>query len=165
VDWYDVCIVITPQLPAAGICPAGRERRTHVKKNMLTFRIALLGAVLALALMPASGWAQMSKLSPGDQKVARALFEAQSTSKSGSQPLTLDQIAAMKSHEGWGEIFKKMKSQGLVTEKNLGQVVSDFEKRHPETAKAGRTDKPDKADKPDKPDKPEKPAKPETPGR
>ena len=49
---------------------------------------------------------------------------------------------------------------------NLGQVVSDFEKRHPETAKADRKpDKADKLDKADKPDKPEKPAKPEKPGR
>ena len=137
-----------------------------MKKTMLTFRIALLAAVLALTLMQASAWAQMSKLSPGDQKVARALFEGQSKSTSGSQPLTLEQITAMKSHEGWGEIFKKMKSQGLLTQKNLGQVVSDFEKRHPETAKADKKPvKTDKLDKADKPDKPEKPAKPEKPGR
>ena len=42
-----------------------------MKKTMLTFRIALLAAVLALTLMQASAWAQMSKLSPGDQKVAQ----------------------------------------------------------------------------------------------
>ena len=136
-----------------------------MKKNILTFGIVLLGAVLALTLTQAGAWAQTSKLSPGDQKVARALFEAQSTSKSGSQPLTLDQIVAMKSHEGWGEVFKKMKSQGLLTQKNLGQAVSDFERHHPETAKVDRADKADKPDKPGKPERMDRPERAEKPGR
>jgi hypothetical protein len=39
--------------------------------------------------------------------------------------MTLDQIAAMKQGgQGWGQIFKEMKAQGLVSAKNLGQVVS-----------------------------------------
>ena len=61
-----------------------------------------------------------ASLSPGNQKIARALFEAQTT-----RPLTLDQIAAKKqSGQGWGKVFQDMKAQGLVQEKNLGQVVS-----------------------------------------
>ncbi|HET7340595.1 MAG TPA: hypothetical protein VFL90_03965 [Methylomirabilota bacterium] len=130
-------------------------------------RIVLLAAVLALTLAQASAWAETSTLSPKDQKIARALFEAQSTS-GGAQPLTVDQISALKAHKGWGDVFKDMKSKGLLTEKNLGQVVSAYEKHHPETAKLQRTDKPDKADKPGKPDKPErmdKPDRPEKPGR
>jgi hypothetical protein len=93
-------------------------------------------------------------LSPGNQKIAQALYDAQvvktatpasstsssTTSTSSTSPsttpstsstttapskLTLDQIAAMKqSGRGWGEIFKQMKAQGLVQEKNLGQVIS-----------------------------------------
>lgn len=129
-------------------------------KNSRMFRIAIFTAVLALTLIQASAWAQTSKLSPGDQKIARALFEGQSKSGSGSPPLTLDQIAAMKSHEGWGDIFKSMKSKGLLTQKNLGQVVSDFEKRHPEMAKVDK-----KPEKVEKVDKTEKPAKPEKPAR
>ena len=79
------------------------------------------------------------RLSPGNQQIARALFAAQTsgTPSTGSAqqpatagqstPLTLDQIAAMKqSGKGWGEIFKSMKSQGLVQQKNLGQVVSAY---------------------------------------
>lgn len=79
------------------------------------------------------------RLSPGNQQIARALFAAQTsatpTTSSAKQPatpgqsapLTLDQIAAMKqSGKGWGEIFKSMKSQGLVQQKNLGQVVSGY---------------------------------------
>jgi hypothetical protein len=121
-----------------------------VKDTTRNFGIALFGAVLALTLLlSASVWAQTSKLSPGDQKVAQALFEAQSKSKSGAQPLTRDQIVAMKSQQGWGDAFKDMKSKGLLTQKNLAQVVSEFERRHPTTAKADqKADKTDKAAKP-----------------
>ncbi len=70
------------------------------------------------------------KLPPGEQKIAGALFDAQKTTSTAgaATPLTLDQIAAMKQqHQGWGEVFKQMKAQGLVTDKNLGQVVSRYE--------------------------------------
>ena len=130
------------------------------------FRIVLLAAVVSLVLMQASAWGQTTKLSPGDQKLAQALFEAQTKSKSGVQPLTRDQIVAMKSQKGWGDVFKDMKSKGLVTQRNLGQVVSEFDRRHPEMAKIDtKPDKVDKVEKADKPDKVEKPAKPEKPGR
>lgn len=132
-------------------------------KTMRTFVIALCGAVLALALTQLSAWAEGSKQSPGDQKIVQALFEAQSKSSSSTPPLTREQIAAMKSSQGWGEVFKDMKSKGLLPQKNLGQVVSDFERKHPEMAKVGT--KPEKTDKVEKTDKPEKPAKPEKPGR
>src|SRR5438445_10462869 len=136
----------------------------------------VLAVVVAFGLA-VSAWAQtgtgaFASLSPGDQKIARALFEAQSTS-GGTTPLTLDQIAAKKKegHTGWGQVFKQMKAQGLVTDKNLGQAVSSFERRHPELAAKPDVSKPEKLEKPDKPeklDKPEKidkPARPERPGR
>jgi hypothetical protein len=121
---------------------------------------------------PATGFAS---LSPGEQKIARALFEAQSTGGTAT-PLTLDQIAAGKTpgKDGWGRVFKSMKEQGLLgNAKNLGEVVSSYEKRHPEVAKGGKADnaKPEKSakvEKPErveKPDKPEKPEKVEKPGR
>lgn len=70
------------------------------------------------------------RLSPGNQKIARALFEAQ-PAPSGPRRLTLDQIAAMKrTGRGWGDVFKDMKARGLVEEKNLGQVVSRHERAH-----------------------------------
>ncbi len=77
------------------------------------------------------------RLSPGEQKIARALFDAQQTStppsgtaSTASKALSLDDIAAMKqSGRGWGEVFKSMKAQGLVQEKNLGQVVSKFSRQ------------------------------------
>lgn len=66
-------------------------------------------------------------LSPGNQKVARALFLAQHPTSDGPMPLNLNQIAALKGKEGWGEVFRQMKSEGLVQDKNLGQVVSGYE--------------------------------------
>jgi hypothetical protein len=62
------------------------------------------------------------RLSVGNRKIARALYEAQ---QPDGQRLSLDEIAAMKrSGSGWGEVFKTMRARGLVTDRNLGQVVS-----------------------------------------
>lgn len=108
-----------------------------------------------------------AKLSPGNQKIARALFEAQQrsgTSPTSTQPttqttsstttvpsgsssttsttLSLDDIAAMKqSGKGWGEIFHEMKAQGLVQAKNLGQLVSQASRQDHDvqTTTAART--------------------------
>lgn len=62
-------------------------------------------------------------LSPGGQRIAQSLFNAQHP-PTGTQTLTLDQIATMKGREGWGRVFKEMKADGLVQARNLGQVVS-----------------------------------------
>jgi hypothetical protein len=118
-----------------------------------TFLIAVsLAAVLTSAVaappvptVTASAGA-FDRLSPGNQKIARSLFGAQSrtTLPPGAHPLTLDQIAAAKQRgEGWGNVFKDMKARGLVGDKNLGQVVSRFERRHgpargPVTTASGR---------------------------
>ena len=144
-----------------------------MKNALQSFRL-VLAVVVALgvavnALAQTTGTGAFEKLSPGDQKIARALFEAQNTTPSksgGATPLTLDQIAAKKKgHIGWGEVFKQMKAQGLVTDKNLGQAVSNFEHHHPELAAKPDVSKPEKLEKPDKPEKIEKPARPEKPGR
>ena len=132
--------------------------------SRLVLVVAIALGVTATAWAQTTGTGAFDKLSPGDQKIARALFEAQKTN-GGTAPLTLDQIAARKQHTGWGEIFKQMKAQGLVTDKNLGEVVSNFEHHHPELAAKPDNSKPDKLEKPDKPEKIEKPARPEKPGR
>ena len=134
----------------------------HASRLVLAVVVALGFAVSAWAQTTGTG--TFEKLSPGDQKIARALFEAQTTS-GGATPLTLDQIAAKKKHTGWGEIFKQMKAQGLVPDKNLGQAVSSFEHRHPELAARPDNSKPEKLEKPAKPEKIDKPAHPEKPGR
>jgi hypothetical protein len=84
-------------------------------------------ATAALAETKSGGSGTFSDLSPGNQKIARALFEAQHPTANGPQPLSLNQIVTLKGHEGWGEVFKQMKAEGLVQEKNLGEVVSSYE--------------------------------------
>jgi hypothetical protein len=94
----------------------------------------LMSTVMALfttALMVGPAHAQtattsksgaFTALSPGNQKIARSLYEAQTTTTS---KLTLDQIAVMKQEgQGWGNVFRDMKAQGRVTARNLGDVVS-----------------------------------------
>lgn len=94
--------------------------------------VVLFAAGLLAAQVTTSQAADFDRLSPGDQKIAEALFEAQASSTaSASQPLSLEQIAAMKLRgEGWGEIFQQMKAQGQVQATNLGRVVSEFNERH-----------------------------------
>src|SRR5215470_3436108 len=127
----------------------------HASRVVLAVVVALGVAVSAWAQTTSTG--AFDKLSPGDQKIARALFEAQNTTQNtsgGATPLTLDQIAAKKQgHTGWGEVFKQMKAQGLVTDKNLGQAVSNFERHHPELAGKPDNAKPEKLEKADKPEK------------
>lgn len=68
-----------------------------------------------------------SQLSPGNQRIAMALYNAQLSGES-IPTLTLNEIAELKLTLGWGEIFKLLKSQELIMEgkKNLGQVVSEY---------------------------------------
>ena len=68
------------------------------------------------------------ELSPGNHKIAEALFTAQPVvAPEGSTLMTQNQIADLKaSGMGWGQIFKHMQEQGLTTTRNLGQAVSSF---------------------------------------
>ena len=145
----------------------------HVVRATLVAVVVLGVALTAWAQTKPKPTTGFASLSPGEQKIARALFEAQKIDGQAT-PLTLDQITARKTpgKEGWGPVFKSMKEQGLiVNQKNLGEVVSSYEKRHPEaatkTAKADKAkpEKTEKMEKVEKPDKPEKPEKTEKPGR
>jgi hypothetical protein len=108
----------------------------------MTIRILVPAIGIAL-LLGNPGWAQstasttstssttiptgnFNSLSPGNQKIANALFSAQKTTGT-TTPLTKDQIAGLKGTEGWGRVFKTMKADGLVQSKNLGQVVSGYQ--------------------------------------
>lgn len=63
-------------------------------------------------------------LSPGNRMIAKSLFDAQRIDD-GDTAWTLDGIALAKQDgTGWGNVFKQMKEEGLVPEKNLGQIVS-----------------------------------------
>lgn len=104
----------------------------------------IVSAIVAPALIAGSAAAQtpplpapggaFEQLSPGNQKIARAIFESRpsaSTPLASARPLSLDQIAQMKQGgRGWGAIFHDMKAKGLVQDKNLGQAVSRFNHEH-----------------------------------
>jgi hypothetical protein len=76
-------------------------------------------------------------LSLGNQKVAAALYQAQSSGVAAmlangtapaSRPLSLEEIAAKRrAGQAWGPIFREMKARGLVHEKSLGQVVARYQ--------------------------------------
>ena len=69
-------------------------------------------------------------LSPGNRKIAQALYDAQPQTEGGEPidgSLTRDDIAEMKQDgSGWGEMFKEMKADGYIESdaRNLGQLVS-----------------------------------------
>jgi hypothetical protein len=66
-------------------------------------------------------------LGVGELTIARALARATANS---DRPLTLRQVIALRQQEGgWGQVFHRLKAEGLVDEKNLGQIV-----RHARTA-------------------------------
>jgi hypothetical protein len=123
---------------------------SHVAALLLLFGVTTADAQMAPPPAPAGAY---QKLSPGHQKVARALFEAQTvpmstTPKYGSKPapsstasptaprpLTLDQIAAMKQQgSGWEHVFKTMRAQGLLADKSMAQVMTRYNQSRPTSA-------------------------------
>ena len=94
----------------------------------MTIKILLTAAGIALLsaspIQAQTTGGSFDSLSPGGQKIANALFSAQSTT---GTPLTRDQIADLKKTEGWGKVFKEMKADGRIQAKNLGQVVSGYQ--------------------------------------
>jgi len=91
--------------------------------------VLTVSAIIAFTVGTATAQGAFDKLSPGNQKIAQALCDAQPggcPTTSGGTTLTKDQIAAMKQHRGWGEIFKQMKANGQIPPgvKNMGQLVS-----------------------------------------
>ena len=108
---------------------------------------ALAGLLLLLGVAsssPASGQTPglvngaYERLSPGNQKVARALFRAQGAMSmpapgrgaSADKKLTLDEIAAQRQEgHAWGQVFHAMRTRGLLHEPSLNQVVSRYDNR------------------------------------
>lgn len=88
---------------------------------------SLVGVAALIPLAAAQAQSSFDSLSPGNQKIARALFDAQVPTQSGPAPLDLNQIADLKGKTGWGRVFQEMKADHLVEAKNLGQVVSGSE--------------------------------------
>jgi hypothetical protein len=101
--------------------------------------LLLFSAASPASAQPATADGAYAKLSAGNAKIARALFEAQVTNTTppaagapaaaAPKALTVDQIAAMKQNQGWGQVFSAMKAQGLLLDKSLGQVVARYQHR------------------------------------
>ncbi len=65
-----------------------------------------------------------NQLSPGNRKIADSLFQAQQ-GEDGRVSWSIDDIAqAKRQGAGWGSVFRRMKEDGLVLEKNLSQIIS-----------------------------------------
>lgn len=95
--------------------------------------LLMFGAASPASAQPATVEGAYARLSTGNAKIARALYEAQvsptPSSPTSPRTFTIDQIAAMKAGQGWGQVFQSMKALGLLAEKNLGQVVSRYQQR------------------------------------
>ncbi len=129
-------------------------------------KASLLRAALAVAMLAATSayaplWAQAGAGSPGtsatavpslpatvtgsfqrlgarEQKIVRALFDAQRPTAEGPAPLNLDQVAALRNRHGWTKAFKEMKAQGLISAKNLAQILSRAAHSAAQSRRAGR---------------------------
>lgn len=109
------------------LCPAVRAQ-TEIDPG---------GETEAAADTPASV-KTFDELSPGNRKIARALMDAQQLpGDSSAEMWTLDQIAVSGSEKGWGRVFQEMQSEGLVSARNLGHVVSSYEQNSHTVVSAG----------------------------
>jgi len=111
--------------------------------------LTLLVLAVAVGAAGAQTATQYDNLSPGNQKIVDALYNAQpkptttstgSTSTTTPTYLSKDDIAAMhQDGKGWGVIFKDMKANGQLPPdvRNLGQLVSG--KYQPQSGTSGST--------------------------
>lgn len=92
-------------------------------------KLAVAGA-LALVLISLPAAAQtaddpLDGLSSGNRKIALALYDRQSAGDGAGEAWSMEKIlAAREDGAGWGQIFKRMKAEDLIAEKNLGQLIA-----------------------------------------
>jgi len=104
--------------------------------------ILAAGSAAAQSPRPPAPGGAFESLSPGNQKVALAIFDSERRADptAASKPLSLDQIAERKrGGEGWGDLFHDMKTRGLVEDRNLGQAISRTHRVGGATAAPRRT--------------------------
>jgi len=66
------------------------------------------------------------QLSSGNQQIAEALFNSQSIGAGTRQAWSLDRIASTKQGGlGWGQVFQRLQAEGLIKERNLGNLLAD----------------------------------------
>jgi hypothetical protein len=82
-----------------------------------------------LRLLSGSGYRRESSSMPSDSQIAHALFDAQSAPSVPSRK-SFDEILFMGQHStGWTQVFKQLKSEGLIQEQTLGHVVARWTNR------------------------------------
>lgn len=82
-----------------------------------------------LRLLSGSGYRRESSAMPSDSQIAHALFDAQSAPSLPSRK-SFDEILFMGQHSsGWTQVFKQLKSEGLIEEQTLGHVVARWTNR------------------------------------
>jgi hypothetical protein len=82
-----------------------------------------------LRLLTGSGYRRESGSMPSDSQIAHALFDAQSAPSVPSRK-SFDEILFMgQQSSGWTQVFKQLKSEGLIEEQTLGHVVARWTNR------------------------------------
>ena len=80
-----------------------------------------------LRLLLGSGYRREPSAMPSDSQIAHALHDAQSAP---SLRKSLDEILFMaQQSSGWTQVFKQLKSEGLIEEQTLGHVVARWTNR------------------------------------
>jgi len=79
-----------------------------------------------LRLLSGSGYRREPSAMPSDSQIAHALYDAQSAQTQRS----LDEILTMaQQSSGWTQVFKQLKTEGLIEEQTLGHVVARWTNR------------------------------------
>ena len=76
-----------------------------------------------LRLLVGSGYRREPSAMPSDSQIAHALYDAQSTPSVPARK-SLDEILFLaQQSSGWTQVFKQLKSEGLIEEQTLGHVT------------------------------------------
>jgi hypothetical protein len=82
-----------------------------------------------LRLLLGSGYRREPSAMPSDSPIAHALHDAQSAPSLALRK-SLDEILFMaQQSSGWTQVFKQLKSEGLIEEQTLGHVVARWTNR------------------------------------
>lgn len=88
-------------------------------------------SAMAQTVADATAIQPFDQLSPGNQLIAKSLFDAQQA-EDGDVPWSLNDIAVAKQKStGWSNVFKRMSEEYLIEAKNLGQLIARRSKRKP----------------------------------
>ena len=82
-----------------------------------------------LRLLSGSGYRREPSAMPSDSQIAHALYDAQSAPALPARK-SLDEILSMaQQSSGWTQVFKQLKTEGLIEEQTLGHVVARWTNR------------------------------------